>query len=98
MEKISDLLQKRKEKIEELKRNNINLFPNGYVVSHIVNDIRKIVEKTHPADMAQILSYFDAEDKLTILKYCLIKLSTCPGISPNFSQLLIVIKGFNDPG
>jgi lysyl-tRNA synthetase class 2 len=45
MEKISELLQKRKEKIEELKRNNINLFPNGYVVSHTVNDIRKIVEK-----------------------------------------------------
>ena len=39
MEKISDLLQKRKEKIEELKKNKINLFPNGFIVSHIVRDI-----------------------------------------------------------
>ena len=45
MEKISDLLQKRKEKIEELKKNKINLFPNGFIVSHIVRDIRNIVEK-----------------------------------------------------
>ncbi|MGD8290768.1 MAG: lysine--tRNA ligase [Desulfobacterales bacterium] len=45
MEKTSELLQKRKEKIEDLKHNNINLFPNGYVVSHTVNEIRKIVEK-----------------------------------------------------
>jgi len=45
MEKISELLQKRKEKIEELKNSNINLFPNGYVVSHTINNIRDIVEK-----------------------------------------------------
>ena len=44
MDKTSDLLQKRKEKIEELKKNNINLFPNGFVVSHTVRDIRKIIE------------------------------------------------------
>ena len=45
MEKIGELLQKRKEKIEELRHNKINLFPNGYVVTHTVNDIRKIVEQ-----------------------------------------------------
>ena len=45
MDKISELLQKRKEKIEELKNNNINLFPNGYVVLHTINNIRDIVEK-----------------------------------------------------
>jgi lysyl-tRNA synthetase class 2 len=45
MEKTSDLLQKRKEKIEELKKNNINLFPNGFIVSHTVRDIRNVVEK-----------------------------------------------------
>ncbi|MBN2526517.1 MAG: magnesium transporter [Deltaproteobacteria bacterium] len=32
-------------------------------------NIRKIVDKTHPADMAQILSYFTAEDKLGIIRY-----------------------------
>jgi magnesium transporter len=32
-------------------------------------NIRKIVEKTHPADMAQILSYFAAAEQRAILKY-----------------------------
>ncbi len=45
MEKTSDLLQKRKEKIEELKKNNINLFPNGYIVLHTVRDIQNAIEK-----------------------------------------------------
>ena len=44
MEKTRDLLQKRKEKIEDLKKNNINLFPNGFVVSHTVRDIQNVVE------------------------------------------------------
>ena len=46
MEKTSDLLQKRKEKIDELKRNQVNLFPNGWVVSHTVRDIQAAVEKS----------------------------------------------------
>ncbi len=45
MEKTSDLLQKRKEKIEELKKNKINLFPNGFIVSHTVRDIRNVCRK-----------------------------------------------------
>jgi lysyl-tRNA synthetase class 2 len=45
MDKTSDLLQKRKEKIEKLKGNNINLFPNGFVVSHTVRDIQNVCEK-----------------------------------------------------
>ncbi|MBN2342549.1 MAG: magnesium transporter [Deltaproteobacteria bacterium] len=32
-------------------------------------NIRKIVNKTHPADLAQILSYFPVDDQLTILTY-----------------------------
>ena len=44
MEKISDLLQKRKEKIEELKINKINLFPNGFHVSHNIRDIQNVIE------------------------------------------------------
>ncbi|MEE4606794.1 MAG: lysine--tRNA ligase [Desulfobacteraceae bacterium] len=44
MEKARDLLQKRKEKIEELKKNNINLYPNGFVTSHTVRDIQNVVE------------------------------------------------------
>jgi len=46
MEKTSDLLTVRKEKIEALKRTQINLFPNDFVVSHSVGDIRKIIEES----------------------------------------------------
>jgi len=46
MEKSSDLLQQRKEKIEELKKNNINIFPNGYRVSHTVRDIQNVIENS----------------------------------------------------
>jgi lysyl-tRNA synthetase class 2 len=46
MGKTSDLLQKRKEKIEELKKSDINLFPNGFVVLHTIRDIREAIERS----------------------------------------------------
>ncbi len=46
MEKTSDLLQKRKEKIEELKQSNVNLFPNGFTVLHTIRDIRDAIEQS----------------------------------------------------
>ena len=46
MAKKSDLLQKRKEKIEELRKGDINPFPNGYTVPHTVGDIREAIEKS----------------------------------------------------
>ncbi len=51
MEKTSDFLQKRSEKVEELKRQNINIFPNDFKVSHTVADIQKII-----ADASETLS------------------------------------------
>ncbi len=39
MEKATDLLGKRKEKSENLKSDGVNLFPNGWVVSHTIRDI-----------------------------------------------------------
>ena len=32
MEKNSDILRTRKDKIEELKNSGINLFPNGFII------------------------------------------------------------------
>ncbi|UCD83082.1 MAG: lysine--tRNA ligase [Desulfobacterales bacterium] len=46
MEKTSELLQKRKEKIEELKKNSINPFPNGFRVLHTIRDIRNAIDKS----------------------------------------------------
>jgi lysyl-tRNA synthetase class 2 len=46
MEKTSDLLIKRREKIEALRQNNINPFPNGFRVLHTVRDIRSAIENS----------------------------------------------------
>ena len=46
MEKNSELLQTRKAKIEELKKNQVNLFPNGFVVSHTVADIQTAIDQS----------------------------------------------------
>jgi lysyl-tRNA synthetase class 2 len=46
MEKSSELLQQRKTKIEELKKSQINLFPNGFVVSHTVRDIQNAIDES----------------------------------------------------
>jgi lysyl-tRNA synthetase class 2 len=45
MEKSSDLLQKRKEKIDTLKQSDVNLYPNGFVVSHTIGDIQNIISE-----------------------------------------------------
>ncbi|MDJ0817419.1 MAG: lysine--tRNA ligase [Desulfobacterales bacterium] len=44
MEKSSDVLRKRKDKITDLQNSGINLFPNGFTVTHTVSDIRQAVE------------------------------------------------------
>ncbi|MGD8723638.1 MAG: OB-fold nucleic acid binding domain-containing protein, partial [Desulfobacterales bacterium] len=46
MEKTSELLQKRKEKFNALKQNDLQLFPNNFRVSHSINDIKTLVEDT----------------------------------------------------
>ena len=46
MEKNSDILRQRKDKIEELKNSGINLFPNGFHVSHNIRDIQNVIEKS----------------------------------------------------
>ncbi len=63
MEKTHDLLQKRKEKIEDLKQNNINLFPNGFVVSHTVRDIQYVVEND-PDSLTQDGPVFTAAGRM----------------------------------
>ena len=46
MEKTSELLQTRKAKIDALKKNQVNLFPNGFVVSHTIRDIQTAIEQS----------------------------------------------------
>ena len=44
MEKISDLISRRKQKIADFKKLNLNPFPNDFVVSHTIAQIKNIVE------------------------------------------------------
>lgn len=44
MEKPNDLIGKRRQKIEDLRDNNINLFPNDFNVLHTVRDITEVIE------------------------------------------------------
>ena len=52
MENKSDLLQKRRAKFDELRNSSINIFPNDFVVSHVIREIRNQIDKT-PETLAQ---------------------------------------------
>jgi lysyl-tRNA synthetase class 2 len=44
MEKTSELIQKRRDKFNELKESRIQLFPNDFKVSHTINEIQSLIE------------------------------------------------------
>jgi lysyl-tRNA synthetase, class II len=46
MDKKSAIIENRKKKLEDLKNNNINLFPNDFEVLHTVRDIMKAIENS----------------------------------------------------
>jgi lysyl-tRNA synthetase class 2 len=52
MDKKSAIIENRKKKLEDLKNNNINLFPNDFKVLHTVRDIMKVTENS-PDSLAQ---------------------------------------------
>ncbi len=52
MEKTSDILQKRKDKIETLKQEGMTLFPNDLTVSHTVGEILTQVQES-PESIAE---------------------------------------------
>ena len=44
MDDAKDLLGKRKKKADEIKAEGVNLFPNGFVVSHTISDINEHIQ------------------------------------------------------
>ena len=44
-EKSSDVIEKRREKLAELKSRGIQLFPNDFKVSHTIRDLLSLIEK-----------------------------------------------------
>lgn len=49
-EKENKLILQRKEKIETLRQEGVNPFPNGFKVRHTVSDIHRFIEETANAD------------------------------------------------
>ena len=56
MEKPNDLIGKRRQKLEDLKNNNINLFPNDFNVLHTVRDITGVIE-ARPDSLTEEVPY-----------------------------------------
>ena len=49
MEKPSELIQKRKDKFNTLREDNLQLFPNDFRVTHTIDDIKALVEESAEA-------------------------------------------------
>lgn len=45
MNKTNDIVEQRRKKIEDLKKKNINLFPNDFIVTNTVKDVVNTIEK-----------------------------------------------------
>ena len=46
MNKTSDIIERRREKLADLISNNVNLFPNDFVVSNTIRDINDAIENS----------------------------------------------------
>lgn len=69
MVKTSELIQKRKDKFNTLKQSKLQLFPNDFRVSHTVNEIRALVEKTPEALKADSPSFTVAGRMVAINRF-----------------------------
>jgi lysyl-tRNA synthetase class 2 len=45
MEKASELIQKRRDKFDELRQSNVQLFPNDFNLSHTIDQIQEFIER-----------------------------------------------------
>ena len=63
MEKVSDIIQKRRQKIAEFKQNDINLFPNNFSVSHTIQEIRQTIEEA-PESLSEEAPLFSVAGRM----------------------------------
>lgn len=45
MEKASELIQKRRDKFDQLRQSNVQLFPNDFKLSHTIDEIHRLIER-----------------------------------------------------
>jgi lysyl-tRNA synthetase, class II len=64
MEKEGTILEKRKEKIQQLKDQNIKLFPNDFKVSHTIKEILEMVESSLETTAAKPVQDFTVAGRM----------------------------------
>jgi lysyl-tRNA synthetase, class II len=64
MEKEGTILEKRKEKIQQLKDQNIKLFPNDFKVSHTIKEILEMVDPNPETLSAQPVEVFAVSGRM----------------------------------
>lgn len=69
MEKTSDLIGKRRKKIEDLKNKKIDLFPNDFNVAHTVRDIVSSLEGVPGSGTDEDFEYVVAGRMLAINRF-----------------------------
>ena len=65
MEKTSDIIETRKNKLSELREQNINPFPNDFKVLHTVEDIRRTIENSPEGAITENAPVFVAAGRMT---------------------------------
>ena len=68
MDTISDVIQKRYEKIEALKRSGVSLYPNDFKVSHTIGEILSVVE-TAAETLSEQGPFFDIAGRLMAVNH-----------------------------
>jgi len=68
METLSDVIQKRHEKIESLKRSGLNLYPNDFKVSHVVAEIQEAVQRA-PETLTEQGPFFEIAGRLMAVNH-----------------------------
>lgn len=68
MDTISDVVQKRYEKVEALKRNGVSLYPNDFRVSHTIGGILSVVQAA-PDTLTEQGPFFDIAGRLMAINH-----------------------------
>jgi lysyl-tRNA synthetase, class II len=68
MEPVSDVIQKRQEKTEALKRDGANLYPNDFKVSHAIGDIQAIINAS-PDSLGESGPFFAIAGRLMAINH-----------------------------
>lgn len=64
IEKQTDILEKRKQKMADLRQNNVSLFPNDFKVTHSIKEIRDIVTTTSCQEISESAPIFSASGRM----------------------------------